>query len=97
MIGVREIGLMKNDAVLVNTSRGGVIDEPALLAALISEEIAAAGLDVLETEPPLSWELVNHPNVFATPHIAGTSQESNLAMGRAAIDGLVQNRDCLMD
>jgi len=97
MIGIRQLGLMKNDAVLVNTSRGGVIDEPALLAALISEEIAAAGLDVLETEPPLSWELVNHPNVFATPHVAGTSQESNLAMGRAAIDGLVQNRDCLMD
>ncbi len=97
MIGVRQLGLMKNDAVLVNTSRGGVIDEPALLDALISEEIAAAGLDVLETEPPLSWELVNHSNVFATPHIAGTSQESNLAMGRAAIDGLVQNRDFLMD
>jgi phosphoglycerate dehydrogenase-like enzyme len=97
MIGIRQLGLMKNDAVLINTSRGGVIDEPALLAALISEEIAAAGLDVLETEPPLSWVLVNHPNVFATPHLAGTSQESNLAMGRAAIDGLVQNRDCLMD
>ncbi len=96
MIGVRQLGLMKNDAVLVNTSRGGVIDEPALLAALISEEIAAAGLDVLETEPPLSWELVNHPNVFATPHIAGTSQESNLAMGRAAIEGLIQNRDRLV-
>jgi len=96
MIGVRQLGLMKNDAVLVNTSRGGVIDEPALLAALISEEIAAAGLDVLETEPPLSWELVNHPRVFATPHIAGTSQESNLALGRAAIDGLVQNRGRLM-
>ena len=96
MIGVRQLGLMKNDAVLVNTSRGGVIDEPALLASLISEEIAAAGLDVLETEPPLSWELVNHPRVFATPHIAGTSQESNLAMGKAAIDGLIQNREWLM-
>ncbi len=96
MIGVRQLGLMKNDAVLVNTSRGGVIDESALLAALISAEIAGAGLDVLETEPPLSWELVNHPKVFATPHIAGTSQESNLAMGRAAIDGLVQNRGRLM-
>jgi D-3-phosphoglycerate dehydrogenase len=87
---------MKNDAVLVNTSRGGVIDESALLAALISEEIAGAGLDVLETEPPLSWELLNHPKVFATPHIAGTSQESNLAMGRAAINGLVQNRERLV-
>jgi len=97
MIGVGQLGLMKNDAVLVNTARGGVIDESALLAALNSEEIAGAGLDVLETEPPLSWELLNHPKVFATPHIAGTSQESNLAMGRAAVDGLVQNRDCLMD
>ena len=96
LIGVGQLDLMKNDAVLVNTSRGGVIDESALLATLISERIAGAGLDVLETEPPLSWELLNHPKVFATPHIAGTSQESNLAMGRAAIDGLVKNRDRLM-
>ncbi len=95
MIGVRQLGLMKNDAVLVNTSRGGVIDESALLLALFSGEIAAAGLDVLETEPPLSWELVNHPKVFATPHIAGTSQESNLAMGTAAINGLIKNMDYL--
>ena len=64
--------------------------------SMSTQEIAAAGLDVLETEPPLSWELVNHPNVFATPHIAGTSKESNLAMGRAAIDGLIQNRDRLV-
>ena len=96
LIGVGQLDLMKNDAILVNTSRGGVIDESALLATLISERIAGAGLDVLETEPPLSWELLNHPKVFATPHIAGTSQESNLAMGRAAIDGLVKNRDRLM-
>ena len=97
MFGVGQLELMKNDAVLVNTSRGGVIDESALLAAIISEEIAGAGLDVLENEPPLSWELLNHPKVFATPHIAGSSQESDLAMGRAAIAGLVQNRAYLMD
>ena len=96
MIGVSQLGLMKNDAVLVNTSRGGVIDESALLTALISGEIAAAGLDVLENEPPLSWELLDHPKVFSTPHIAGTSQESNLAMGIAAINGLIKNRDLLM-
>ena len=95
MIGIRQLGLMKNDAVLVNTSRGGVIDESALLTSLISEDIAAAGLDVLEIEPPLSWELVNHPKVFTTPHIAGTSQESNLTMGSAAIKGLIKNRNLL--
>lgn len=96
MFGVGQLELMKNDAVLVNTSRGGVIDESALLAAITSEKIAGAGLDVLENEPPLSWELLNHPKVFATPHIAGSSQESDLAMGRAAIAGLVQNRAYLM-
>jgi phosphoglycerate dehydrogenase-like enzyme len=96
MFGVGQLELMKKDAVLVNTSRGGVIDESALLTAIQSEQIAGAGLDVLENEPPLSWELLNHPKVFATPHIAGTSQESDLAMGRAAIAGLVQNRACLM-
>jgi phosphoglycerate dehydrogenase-like enzyme len=95
MIGDRQLGLMKTDAVLVNTSRGGVIDESALLSALVLGKIAAAGLDVLETEPPRSWELVNHPKVFATPHIAGTSQESNLAMGIAAINGLIKNREYL--
>ena len=72
-----------------------MIDESALLTSLISEDIAAAGLDVLEIEPPLSWELVNHPKVFTTPHIAGTSQESNLTMGSAAIKGLIKNRNLL--
>lgn len=95
VIGARQLGLMRNDAVLINTSRGGVIDESALLLALSSGVIAAAGLDVLEIEPPLSWELANHPKVFATPHIAGTSQESNLAMGTAAINGLIKNKDYL--
>jgi len=96
MVGAKEIDLMKDGAVLINTSRGGVINEPALLAALVADKIAAAGLDVLENEPLVSWDLVNHPKVFATPHIAGTSFESNLAMGRAAIDGLIRNRERLL-
>jgi phosphoglycerate dehydrogenase-like enzyme len=94
-IGYTQVGLMKTDAVLVNTSRGGVIDESALPPALVSGKIAAAGLDVIETEPPRSWELVNHPQVLVAPHIAGTSQESNLAMGIAAINGLIKNGEYL--
>jgi D-3-phosphoglycerate dehydrogenase len=76
LIGERELRRMKPQAVLINTSRGPIIDEPALVGALQEGWIAAAGLDVLEQEPPAP----NHPllamdNVVLTPHIAGYSDE----------------------
>lgn len=74
LIGARELQLMKPTAVLLNTSRGPVIDEPALVQALREGWIAAAGLDVLEQEPPAA----DHPlfgldSVIVTPHVAGYS------------------------
>ena len=75
MIGAAELAAMKPSAYLVNVSRGGIIDEPALMAALRDGQIAGAGLDVTEVEPvPDDSPLWTTPNLIVTPHRAGTSQ-----------------------
>ena len=75
MMGAREIGLMKRTAMLVLVSRGGVLDEKALLAALQENRLAAAALDVFEQEPlPADSPLWDVPNLLITPHIAGGTQ-----------------------
>ena len=75
MIGEAELAAMKPSAYLVNVSRGGIIDEPALMAALRGGQLAAAGLDVTEVEPvPDDSPLWSTPNLVVTPHRAGTSQ-----------------------
>ncbi|MHA1583019.1 MAG: D-2-hydroxyacid dehydrogenase [Candidatus Baldrarchaeia archaeon] len=78
MIGREEISLMKNGAVVINTSRGGIIDEKALYEALKEGKIAAAALDVFENEPPtdVSLKLAQLPNVVATPHIGASTEEA---------------------
>lgn len=74
MFGAPEFLAMKNTAVVINCGRGGTIDEPALIAALDSGQIAAAGLDVLETEPPASDNpLMDMDNVILTPHAASAT------------------------
>lgn len=95
LIGERELSLMKTSAVLVNTSRGGTVDQEALQRCLANGRIAGAGLDVLDPEPPTAWEIADMEGVFVTPHLAGSSEESNLAMGMAAIQGLVDLRSRL--
>jgi D-2-hydroxyacid dehydrogenase (NADP+) len=76
MIGVKEFDCMKDTAILINAARGGVIDEEALIDALVQKKIAGAGLDVFEEEPlrPESklWEL---ENVIITPHVAGSRRD----------------------
>jgi glycerate dehydrogenase len=70
---------MKPEAILINTARGGLVDEAALLDALKNRKIAAAGLDVLEQEPPsLDHPLINYQadNLIVTPHVAWSSRES---------------------
>ena len=64
----------------------------ALKAALKEGRLGAAALDVFAAEPPEDTELLNLPNVIVTPHLGGSAEEAILAMGRAAIDGLDQNR-----
>ena len=74
---------MKDGVYLICTARGGIIDEKALLDALNSGKVAGAALDVFETEPPVFKELINHPKVIATPHMAG---QTNEAQRRASMD-----------
>lgn len=79
LIGARELGRMKPGACIVNCARGGLIEEAALLAALESDRLAGAALDVVADEPPQSdatWSLLNHPKVVATPHLGGSTQEA---------------------
>lgn len=77
LIGKRELGLMKPGSYLLNTARGPIIDEVALLEALRSHKIAGAGLDVFDREPlPLDHPFRTLPNVVATPHIGYVTQET---------------------
>lgn len=88
LIGPGELAKMKPSAFLINTARGGIVDEAALKRALFSQKLAGAGFDVFEMEPPADTELLSLPNFVGTPHIGGSSAEAVLAMGRAAIAGL---------
>jgi D-3-phosphoglycerate dehydrogenase len=88
LIGARELAMMKPTAFLINTARGGIVDEAALKWALLNNKLAGAGCDVFETEPPADTELLLLPNFVGTPHVGGSSAEAVLAMGRAAIAGL---------
>jgi D-3-phosphoglycerate dehydrogenase len=88
LIGARELGLMKPTALLVNTSRGPIVDEPALLTALREHKIAGAGLDVYDVEPlPLDHPLRKLDNVVLTPHLGYASQQNY----RAYFAGMVED------
>lgn len=84
----RRLELLKPTAVLVNTARGGLVDERALAELLREGRLAAAAFDVFALEPPGESELLALPNFLGTPHIGGSTEEAILAMGRAAIEGL---------
>jgi D-3-phosphoglycerate dehydrogenase len=82
MINGKTLALMKDGAIYVNTSRGGVQDERALFEALTRGKLAAAGIDVFEEEPsPVDNPLFNLKNVVVSPHMAGVTQEANRQMG----------------
>lgn len=81
IIGKAELSLCKDGVALVNTSRGGVIDEDALLEALDTGKVSYAGLDVFNKEPKPSVKLLMHPNLSLTPHIGGATVEAQNRIG----------------
>jgi lactate dehydrogenase-like 2-hydroxyacid dehydrogenase len=88
MIGKRQFELMKPTALLINTSRGPIVDEAALIVALKEGQIAGAGLDVFENEPYISPELAGMNNVVLTPHLGSGVMELRDTMANCVIDNL---------
>jgi len=88
MIGERELKLMKPTALLINTARGPVVDQAALITALKERWIAGAGLDVFEDESKISPEFYELPNTVLTPHIASATVEARVAMARIVTDSM---------
>ncbi len=101
LIGTRELAMMRDDAVLINTARGGIVDESALVNALRQGEIGGAGIDVLTEEPPANGNPLldaDIPNLIVTPHCAWASRETRqrlvdevAANIRAFLDGQPRN------
>jgi len=89
LIGRAELGLMKPSAILINTARGPVVDEEALVEALRHGRIGGAGLDVFENEPRVHPELLSLPSVVLAPHIASASRQTRLRMVEVAAENLV--------
>ena len=82
LISSREISMMKDGAVIINCSRGKVVDEEALLEGLNSGKLAGAGIDVFEQEPSKNIELINHERVSVTPHIGASTKEAQERIGK---------------
>lgn len=89
LIGRRELRMMKEDAILVNTSRGALVDEQSLILALSEKWIAAAGLDVFENESSVPHKLTTLGNVVLTPHIASATLECREEMARIAAQNII--------
>src|SRR5256885_15258431 len=92
-IGAAEIARMKPTATLINSARGGIVDDAALARALRDRTIAAAGLDVFEGEPSVHPDLLTVPNVVLTPHIASATMGTRSAMAELAADNLIRSEE----
>jgi len=90
MINKEAMILMKSSTFIINSARGGIINEEDLKWALKNQIIAGAALDVYNEEPPIDHELLEMPNLICTPHIGGNSYEAVVAMGMSAIEHLLK-------
>ena len=88
LINAERLALMRPSAFLINTARGDIVDEAALVAALKARRIAGAALDVFEREPQVTPELLTLDNVVLLPHLGSATQETRVAMGLRACDNL---------
>ena len=91
LIGAAELKLMKRTAILINTARGALVDDVALVDALKSGTIAGAGIDVLRVEPPVDSNVLleeNLPNLIVTPHVAWASREAMQTLADRVVDNL---------
>jgi len=89
MISKKELEMMKKSAILINASRGPIVDEDALADALIENKIAGAALDVYEKEPKVNEKLLALDNVILAPHLGNATFEARLEMGKNAKDNLI--------
>jgi glyoxylate reductase len=88
-IGARELRLMKKSAFLINTARGAIVDEAALIRALANKQIAGAGLDVFEHEPKVDKRLKAMTNVVLTPHLGSATPEVREEMAKIVVDNIL--------
>lgn len=91
LIGAEEIAKMKDGVFLVNTARGGLIDEDALVDAIESGKVAGAALDVFAEEPTKNERVLKHPGISTTPHIGGSTKEAQERIGAEIVDIIVEN------
>ncbi len=90
LIGISEFKIMKPNAIFINTARGSIVDELALINALKNKEIAAAGLDVFENEPQIPSELLQMENVIVTPHVGSATYETRAEMS-TVVASVIEN------
>ena len=88
LISTKQFKKMKNSAILINTARGEVVDDNALILALKSKEISAVGLDVFNDEPNINPELMKFENAILLPHLGSATQETREAMGFRVLDNI---------
>lgn len=91
LVGAAEMEQMKDGVVLINTARGGILDEEALLDALAGGKVGFACLDVFEGEPKPKAALLNHDKISVSPHIGGSTQEAQQRIGEEMVERLVEH------
>jgi D-3-phosphoglycerate dehydrogenase len=89
LLGKKELAMMKDGAIVINTARGGIIDEDALLEALNSGKIGGAGIDVFDNEPTPRADLLGHPRVSVSPHIGASTIEAQRNIGLELADRIL--------